>query len=83
MEKKNGNQVRVTERVNITKGRKFSLVVILFLFMLLHQTDKYLISPLTTPIMEEFGINEAQMGFVFTGALLVGGIFYPLWGVPF
>ena len=83
MEKKNGNQVRVTERVNITKGRKFSLVVILFLFMLLHQTDKYLISPLTTPIMEEFGINEAQMGFVFTGALLVGGIFYPLWGYLF
>ncbi|MCK4725078.1 MAG: MFS transporter [Anaerolineales bacterium] len=48
--------------------------------MLLHQSDKLLIGPLTTPIMETFGINEAQMGAVSTGALLVGAILYPLWG---
>lgn len=48
--------------------------------MLLHQADKLLIGPLTTPIMEEFGIDEVQMGAVFTGALLVGAILYPLWG---
>jgi MFS family permease len=48
--------------------------------MLLHQTDKLLIGPLTTPIMDTFNINEAQMGLVFTGALLVGGIFFPIWG---
>jgi len=65
------------------KSRRTSLVLILFLFMLLHQTDKYLIGPLSTPIMEAFGINEAQMGLVFTGALLVGGIFYPIWGYLF
>ena len=63
--------------------RRRSLVVILFTFMLLHQTDKLLIGPLTTPIMESFGINETQMGFVFTGAILIGGIFYPLWGYLF
>jgi MFS family permease len=50
------------------------------MFMLLHQSDKLLIGPLTTPIMKEFGINRAQMGFVTTGALLVGAVFYPLWG---
>lgn len=62
---------------------RWSLVAILFTFMLLHQTDKFLIGPLSTPIMEEFQINEAQMGLVFTGALLVGGIFYPVWGYLF
>ncbi len=55
----------------------------LFLFMLLHQTDKYLISPLTTPIMETFGINEAQMGAIFAGAIFTGVVFYPLWGYLF
>jgi MFS family permease len=56
------------------------VVAIFFSFILLHQSDKLLISPLTTPIMETFGINEAQMGAVFTGALLVGALMYPLWG---
>ncbi|MBN1266274.1 MAG: MFS transporter [Anaerolineales bacterium] len=68
---------------SVKKSQKRSLVVILFVFMLLHQTDKYLIGPLSTPIMEAFNINEAQMGLVFTGALLVGGIFYPIWGYLF
>ncbi len=52
----------------------------MFAFILLHQADKLLIGPLTTPIMEEFAINEAQMGLVFSGAIVVGAIFYPLWG---
>ena len=49
-------------------------------FMLLHQADKLLIGPLTTPIMQESGIDEAEIGAVFTGALLVGAVCYPLWG---
>ncbi|NOR84452.1 MAG: MFS transporter, partial [Ardenticatenales bacterium] len=52
-----------------------------FSFMLLHQVDKLLIGPLTTPIMDTFGINEAQMGAVFTGALIVGAFMYPIWGI--
>jgi MFS family permease len=60
--------------------RRWSVVAIFFLFMLLHQSDKLLIGPLTTPIMETFHINEAQMGAVFTGALIVGAVLYPLWG---
>ncbi len=59
---------------------RWFVVGIFFLFMLLHQSDKLLIGPLTTPIMEEFGINRARMGFITTGALIVGAIFYPLWG---
>ncbi len=62
-----------------SKHRWF-VVFIFFLFMLLHQSDKLLIGPLTTPIMEEFGIDEVQMGAVFTSALLVGAVLYPLWG---
>jgi MFS family permease len=61
-------------------GYRWFVVVIFFLFMLLHQADKLLIGPLTTPIMEEFGIDEVQMGAVFTGALLVGAFLYPIWG---
>ncbi|MBN1314104.1 MAG: MFS transporter, partial [Anaerolineales bacterium] len=64
------------------KQRRFT-VLMLFAFMLLHQTDKYLISPLTTPIMETFDIDEARMGGVMTGAILAGLIFYPLWGYLF
>jgi MFS transporter, Spinster family, sphingosine-1-phosphate transporter len=61
-------------------GYRWFVVMIFFFFMLLHQSDKLLIGPLTTPIMEEFGIDEVQMGAVFTGALLVGAVLYPLWG---
>lgn len=59
---------------------RWFVVGIFFLFMLLHQADKLLVGPLTTPIMEEFGINETQMGLLSSGAIIVGAIFYPLWG---
>jgi MFS family permease len=59
---------------------RWFVVAVFFAFMLLHQSDKLLISPLTTDIMQTFGIDEVQMGAVFTGALLVGAIFYPVWG---
>jgi MFS family permease len=48
--------------------------------MLLHQSDRLLVGSLTTPIMEEFGINEEQMGRVLTGALIVSAVLYPVWG---
>lgn len=60
---------------------RWFVVSIFFLFMLLHQSDRLLIAPMTTQIMDDFGINEAQMGVVVTGALLVGAVLYPLWGV--
>lgn len=63
-----------------TSRYRWFVVGVFFAFMLLHQADKLLIGPLTTPIMEEFKISRAQMGFVTTGALLVGAVFYPLWG---
>ena len=59
---------------------RWFVVFVFFAFMLLHQADKLLIGPLTTPIMETFGIDEARMGAVFTGALVVEAVFYPLWG---
>ena len=51
-----------------------------FAFMLFQQAERLVIGPLTTPIMEEFQINQAQMGLVFSGALIVGAILYPVWG---
>jgi MFS transporter, Spinster family, sphingosine-1-phosphate transporter len=66
--------------VNRSSRHRWFVVVVFFFFMLLHQADKLLIGPLATPIMEEFGIDEVQMGAVFTGALVVGAVLYPLWG---
>ncbi len=44
------------------KKYRWYVLAVFFAFMLLHQSDRLLIAPLTTPIMETFGINEAQMG---------------------
>lgn len=64
-----------------TRSRyRWFVVAVFFCFVLLHQADKLLISPLTTPIMETFGINEAQMGAVSSLALVVAAILYPIWG---
>jgi MFS family permease len=60
--------------------QRWVAVAIFFLFMLLHQTDRLLIGPLTTPIMEEFNLSEIQMGGIITGSLILGSIFYPIWG---
>lgn len=59
------------------------VVGVFFVFLLLHQTDRYLIGALTTPIMETFGIDEAQMGAVQTGAVVVGMVLLPVWGYLF
>jgi len=48
--------------------------------MLFQQAERLVIGPLTTPIMAEFQINEAQMGLVFSGALIVAALLYPVWG---
>lgn len=60
--------------------RRWIIVAVFFVFMFLHQSDRLLIGPLTTPIMKTFGIDEVQMGIVSSGALLVGALMYPLWG---
>lgn len=51
-----------------------------FAFILFQQTERLVIGPLTTPIMDEFKINEAQMGLVFSAALIVAAVLYPVWG---
>ena len=67
----------------MTKPRsryRWFVVFVFFCFVLLHQADKLLIGPLTTPIMETFGINEAQMGAVSSLAVVGLGRPLPLWG---
>ena len=61
-------------------SNRWTVVVIFAFFMLLHQSDKLLIGPLTPNIIAEFGITKTQMGAVLTGALIVGTVLYPLWG---
>lgn len=73
----------VTEAKDIkpkmNRGAK-TTVVVFFIFMLLHQTDKLLIGPLQTPIMDTFKMSYTQWGLINSGALIVGTLFYPLWG---
>jgi MFS transporter, Spinster family, sphingosine-1-phosphate transporter len=59
---------------------RWFVICVFFMFMLLHQADKLLIGPMTSKIMDDFGITMTQMGAVSTGALIVGAIFFPLWG---
>ena len=55
-------------------------VIVFFIFMLLHQTDKLLIGPLQTDIMATFNMTYTEWGLINTGALIVGSVLYPLWG---
>ena len=63
-----------------TNRYRWFVVGIFFAFMLLHQSDKLLIGPLTPEIIREFNITKTQMGAVLTGALIVGTVLYPIWG---
>jgi MFS family permease len=56
------------------------VVVVFFLFVLLHQTDKLLIGSLQIPISKTFGLNDLEWGTVNSVALFVGTAFYPIWG---
>jgi MFS family permease len=59
---------------------RWFILFVFFCFVLLHQADKLLIGPLTTPIMDTFGIDEAQMGAVSSMAIIVAAALYPVWG---
>jgi MFS family permease len=56
------------------------VVIVFFLFIFLHQTDKLLIGSLQIPISDTFHLNDLQWGFINSGALIVGTILYPIWG---
>ena len=56
------------------------VVIVFFFFTLLHQTDKLLIGSLQLPVSTTFHLNDLQWGLVNTGALIVGTLFYPIWG---
>jgi len=56
------------------------VVIVFFLFIFLHQTDKLLIGSLQIPISKTFNLNDLQWGLINSGALIVGTILYPIWG---
>ena len=62
-----------------TKHRWF-VIITFFCFILLHQSDRLLIGPLTEKIRADFNITDTLMGAVSTGALVVAGLCFPLWG---
>jgi MFS family permease len=66
--------------LKISNKYRWFVVVVFFIFILLHQSDKLLIGPLTPDIINEFNITKTQMGAVLTGALIIGTVLYPIWG---
>ena len=64
---------------NLSRYRWF-VIVVFFLFTLLHQTDRLMIGSMQVPIMGEFKISNSQWGLINTGALIVATILYPAWG---
>jgi hypothetical protein len=54
----------------------WSVIVIFFFFVLLHQADKLLIGPLTENIIEDFKITKTQMGVVSMGAMIVSTFYH-------
>ncbi|HEY9594315.1 MAG TPA: MFS transporter [Spirochaetia bacterium] len=58
-----------------------SAFISFFVFMLLHQSDRLLIGPLTNNVIDTFKISYTQMGMIDTVALIVGAICYPIWGL--
>jgi MFS family permease len=56
------------------------VVIVFFLFIFLHQTDKLLIGSLQIPISDTFHLNDLQWGFINSGALIIGTVLYPIWG---
>ncbi len=61
---------------------RWFVIVVFFLFMLLHQTDRLMIGPMQDTIEKQFGINDQQWGFINSGALLVGTVLVPHLGLP-
>ena len=59
---------------------RWVILGVFFFFMLLHQTDKMLINPMAIQIYREWNLTDTQWGAISTAALIVGSLFYPLWG---
>ena len=59
---------------------RWVILGVFFFFMLLHQTDKMLINPMAAQIYREWHLTDTQWGGISTAALIVGSLFYPLWG---
>ena len=54
-----------------------------FLFLLLHNADKFLISPVLSQIEAEFGLSYTELGLIGSGTVVVAVLFMPFWGYVF
>lgn len=56
------------------------VIIVFFLFIFLHQTDKLLIGSLQIPISDTFHLSNKQWGLINAGALIIGTLLFPIWG---
>jgi MFS transporter, Spinster family, sphingosine-1-phosphate transporter len=80
MDKVDAIPKEVTKEARKRLNYRWFVFVIFLLFMLLHQSDRLLIGSLEVPVEKTFNIGVKEWGWINTGALIVGALFYPFWG---
>jgi MFS family permease len=63
--------------------KRWIVVLILFLFMTLHQIDALLINPLASQIMAHFNFELPRFTLINTITIIVTAVFYTIWGIFF
>lgn len=64
----------------LRKRYQWFVVIVLFLFLTFHSADLFIISAVNPQLIEEFKVDYATMGFLFSISLFAATLLYPLWG---
>ncbi len=61
-------------------GYKWLVVAIMSAVIMVQAADTYIVSAVTPELIMEFNVSDAVLGILFTGALIIGAVLYPVWG---
>ncbi|MCI4409697.1 MAG: MFS transporter [Thermofilum sp.] len=64
----------------MTKKYKWFIVIFFFIFLTMHEADRFIISAVAPQVMDEFKVTYSQLGLVFSLTVLVAALLYPVWG---
>ncbi len=59
---------------------KWLVVAIMSAVLMVQAADTYVVSAVTPELIMEFHVSDAVLGILFTGALIIGAVLYPVWG---
>lgn len=61
-------------------GYRAAALALFVTFLIFHYADRFTITSIAKQVMDDFGVDRPQLGFVFTATLLLSAFLYPLWG---